>query len=345
MPRAQLSSTALAQPVAAPTLTGGRPQHQFIEGGGLQRGARESVDNFGDVDNLLTTVGRSAGSGAAVPGRLGQTGFMGYDWVSFTTDYGLDDGFVAACAGVIARIAPSARVLNVTHTVAAQDIRRGAAVLAQTAPYLPVSVHLAVVDPGVGTERRPIVIVAATGLLVGPDNGLLIPAAEALGGVRTAYLLQAAEYRLSTVSETFHGRDVFAPAAAHLAAGVGPDEFGPSIDTATLVRLPEPKTVAEKGKLTTEVLGIDSFGNIQLAATGADLDVTGAQSSRTILAHLGGRSVSATLGRTFADVTHGAIVLYVDSAGRLALAVNGGSAADAFGRDLGSQVVLLFADR
>ena len=114
---------------------------------------------------------------------------MNYDWVSFTTDYGTDDGFVAACEGVIARVAPPVRVLHVSHTVPAQDVRRGAALLAQTAPYLPPAVHLAVVDPGVGTERRGAVLVAAEGVLVGPDNGLLVPAAEALGGVREAYEL------------------------------------------------------------------------------------------------------------------------------------------------------------
>ncbi|WP_009480267.1 S-adenosyl-l-methionine hydroxide adenosyltransferase family protein [Rhodococcus sp. JVH1] len=132
---------------------------------------------------------------------------MVYDWISFTTDYGLSDGFVAACHGVIARLAPGVRMIDVTHAVPPQRVRWGAAVLAQTVPYLPPSVHLAVVDPGVGTDRRPIVVVTDAGVLVGPDNGLLRPAAEALGGVRSAYLLAAPEYRLSTVSASFHGRD------------------------------------------------------------------------------------------------------------------------------------------
>jgi S-adenosyl-L-methionine hydrolase (adenosine-forming) len=268
---------------------------------------------------------------------------MSYDWISFTTDYGTDDGFVAACEGVIARLAPALRVLHVTHTVPAQDVRRGAAVLAHTVPYLPPAVHLAVVDPGVGTERRGIVLVAAEGLLVGPDNGLLVPAAEALGGVRAAYHLTEPAYRLSRVSATFHGRDIFAPAAAHLAAGVAPENFGAPVDVTTLVRLPQPQTFVEQGKLVTEVFSIDSFGNVQLAATGADLDAAGATPGTSAHVNLGGRSVNAVVTRTFGDAGPDAFVVYVDSAGRVALAVNGGSAAADFDTTLGDQVLLLFA--
>ena len=268
---------------------------------------------------------------------------MSYDWISFTTDYGTSDGFVAVCEGVIARIAPGPRVLHVSHAVPPQDVRRGGAVLAQTVPYLPAAVHLAVVDPGVGTARRGVVLVVAEGLLVGPDNGLLIPAAEALGGVRAAYHLTEPAYQLSRVSATFHGRDIFAPAAAHLAAGIAPENFGAPVDTATLVRLPEPETLVEQGKLTTEVLSIDSFGNVQLAATGADLDAAGATHGTTAHVNLCGRSVNAVVTRTFGDAGPDAFVVYVDSAGRVALAVNGGSAAADFDATLGDQVLVLFA--
>jgi S-adenosylmethionine hydrolase len=240
-----------------------------------------------------------------------------YDWISFTTDYGTDDGFVAACVGVIARLAPAARVLHVTHTVAPHDIRRGATVLAQTAPYLPPAVHLAVVDPGVGTTRRAIVLAAGESLLVGPDNGLLIPAAEALGGVAAAHGLTNPDYRLPAVSATFHGRDIFAPAAAHLATGVHPGQLGPPVDPATLVRLPEPRTVVEQGKLRTEVLSVDRFGNLQLAAR--ELGTLGP------VVRIGDQE--ATVGRTFADAPPGNLVVYLDSAGHVAVAVNGGSAA------------------
>ncbi|MGH3759523.1 SAM hydrolase/SAM-dependent halogenase family protein [Actinophytocola sp.] len=268
---------------------------------------------------------------------------MSYDWISFTTDYGIDDGFVAACEGVIARIAPGPRVLHVSHTVPPQDVRRGGAILAQAVPYLPPSVHLAVVDPGVGTDRRGVVLVTAEGLLIGPDNGLLIPAAEMLGGIRAAHELSEPAYRLSRVSATFHGRDVFAPAAAHVAAGIAPENFGAALDVHTLVRLPEPETLVEQGKLTSEILAVDSFGNIQLAATGADLDAAGATPGTTVHANLGGRSVNATVGRAFAEAGPDTLLVYVDSAGRVALAIDRGSAATDFSAAPGEQVLLLFA--
>jgi S-adenosylmethionine hydrolase len=268
---------------------------------------------------------------------------MSYDWISFTTDYGIDDGFVGVCEGVIARIAPAPRVIHISHTVPPQDVRRGAAVLAQAVPYLPPAVHVAVVDPGVGTDRRGVALVSAHGVLVGPDNGLLVPAAELLGGIREAYELVEPAYRLSTVSATFHGRDVFAPAAAHLAAGVSADHLGPAVDPATLVRLPEPETFVEQGKLSTEIRYIDTFGNIQLAATGADLDASGATLGTSAHANLNGRTVKATVGRTFADTILDGLIVYVDSAGRVALAVNGGSAAGDFRVNVGDPVMLLFA--
>jgi S-adenosylmethionine hydrolase len=263
-----------------------------------------------------------------------------YEWITFTSDYGTDDGFVAACVGVIATIAPTARVLNVTHAVPPQDIRRGATVLSQTVPYLPPSVHLAVVDPGVGTGRRQVVLVAANGLLVGPDNGLLVPAAEALGGIVAAYELNEAKYRLSTVSATFHGRDVFAPAAAHLAAGVDPEEFGPAVDPATLVRLPKPRILVDQGELTTELLAADHFGNLQLAARLADLAAFGATPGETVQVRAGGQLAYATVGRTFADVPTGDTVVFVDSSGHVAIAVNGGSAASRLRCKTGDSVML-----
>jgi S-adenosylmethionine hydrolase len=253
---------------------------------------------------------------------------MAYDWISLTTDYGLADGFVAACHGVIAGIAPGVRVIDVTHTVPPQQIWRGAAVLANTVPYLPRSVHVAVVDPGVGTARRGVLVVAERGLLVGPDNGLLVPAAEAMGGVLTAYELSEPEYWRAEISSTFHGRDVFAPAAAHLALGVAPDAFGPPVTD--LVRLPEPLISVVPGKLVSEVLTVDHFGNIQLAATAEDLHSAGIIG---LAAVRGDRVVvDAMVGKTFADVPLGAAVLYPDSAGRLSLAINGSSAAEMLGQ-------------
>jgi S-adenosylmethionine hydrolase len=248
---------------------------------------------------------------------------MSYRWVSFTTDYGTLDGFVAAVKGVIAGIAPDATVIDVTHRVPAQDVRRGAAVLAQTAPWLPPAVHLAVVDPGVGTQRRGIAVVAGRGVLVGPDNGLLLPAADALGGMTAAYELADPAYRLAEVSATFHGRDVFAPAAAHLCLGLDPARLGPPV--ADPVRLPAPTVHIGPGEVRAEVLSVDGFGNVQLAATGLG-GLTGAVRVR-------GRP--ATVGRTFADVPAGELVVLADSAGHVAVAVNRGDAAARLGVEPG----------
>ncbi|GLZ37648.1 SAM-dependent chlorinase/fluorinase [Actinokineospora sp. NBRC 105648] len=263
---------------------------------------------------------------------------MGYDWISFTTDYGLADGFPAACEGVIARTAPTVRVLHVTHDVPRQDVRRGAAILAQTVPYLPVAVHLAVVDPGVGTSRRPIALVTSSGVLVGPDNGLLIPAAAALGGIVEARELTV--FHLDPVSATFHGRDIFAPTAARIALGADLASVGPLVDPSSLVRLPEPVTVFEPGRVTTEAVGIDTFGNIQLAVRDLGVEV-----GTRVHAQVGDRSLLAVVGRTFGDAPAGAAVVLVDSAGQVAIAVNGGSAARLLKAEPGVRAVLLLARR
>ncbi|WBC04534.1 SAM-dependent chlorinase/fluorinase [Micromonospora sp. WMMA1976] len=252
--------------------------------------------------------------------------------VSLTTDYGLFDGFVAACHGVLARLAPTVRVIDVTHLIPPADVRRGAAVLAQTVPYLPWGVHVAVVDPGVGTTRRGIALAAPGGLLVGPDNGLLIPAAEALGGVTEAVELTNPDWLGPVVSRTFHGRDVFAPVAARLALGAPLAEAGPAVDPGTLVRLPEPVVRAEPGGLTAEVLTVDHFGNVQLAAPGTLLD--GLPSRVLVNGH------EAVHGRTFGDAEPGTLVVHVDSAGLVAVAVNTGRAADTLTATPGALVAI-----
>ncbi|BCJ57827.1 SAM hydrolase/SAM-dependent halogenase family protein [Micromonospora endophytica] len=252
---------------------------------------------------------------------------MGSAWVvSLTTDYGLGDGFVAACHGAIARIAPTVRVFDVTHLVPPGDIRRGATVLAQTVPHLPVGVHVAVVDPGVGTARRGVALATPQGFLVGPDNGLLLDAADALGGVRAAAELSNPEWLASRVSATFHGRDVFAPVAARLATGAPLAEAGPAVDPATLVRLPEPVVEVRPGGFTAEVLTVDHFGNVQLAAPA---DLLAPLPARVRVGPPGERDpIEAVHGRTFGDAPVGALVAHADSADLVALSVNGGRAVD-----------------
>ncbi|MGH3888131.1 MAG: SAM hydrolase/SAM-dependent halogenase family protein [Pseudonocardiaceae bacterium] len=251
----------------------------------------------------------------------------GFDWISLCTDYGRSDGFVAACHGVIARIAPHARVLDVTHAVAPGDVRHGSVLLADTLPWLPAAVHVAVVDPGVGTARRGVALVSGDAVLVGPDNGLLLPAAEALGGMRTAYELVEPAYRLPAVSATFHGRDVFAPAAAHLAVGVPPDALGPAVDPAELVALPAPVCEVDGGRIRVEVLTVDHFGNVALAAGARELDAVGLRAGAVATLRWPAGVEPVLVGRTFADVPQGELVLLVDSAGHLAVARRGGSAA------------------
>ncbi|MFY1633189.1 SAM hydrolase/SAM-dependent halogenase family protein [Solwaraspora sp. WMMB335] len=253
-----------------------------------------------------------------------------YQWITFTTDYGLSDGFVAACHGVIARVNPTVRVIDVTHQIPPYDIRRGAAVLAQTMPYLPPAVHVAVVDPGVGTTRRAVAVGTAGGICVGPDNGLLCWAVDALGGAREVAVLAAR--RSTGAARTFDGRDVFAPVAAHLADGTALRDVGELVDPTTLVRLPDPVVSTADGGLTAEVLTIDRFGNVQLAAAGSLLDRCG----RTLLVD----QSPAVRGRAFGDVAAGELVVYVDSAGQAAVAVNGGHAATVLGLAPGDLVRL-----
>ena len=241
-----------------------------------------------------------------------------YDWITLTTDYGLSDGYTGVLHGVIATRAPWVRVIDVTHLVPPGDVSRGAAVLAQAVGHLPPAVHVGVVDPGVGTGRRAVAIETPQGILVGPDNGLLTAAADALGGARAAVRLTDATWFLPDVSMTFHGRDIFAPVAARLAAGVPLADAGPAIEPGSLVRLPEPIVEVGDGYLEAEVLTVDRFGNVQLAAPGTALDGLGE--------HLEVGGVRATRAKTFADGQPGRLIVYVDSAGKVALAVNGGRA-------------------
>lgn len=260
-----------------------------------------------------------------------------YDWLSFTTDYGTADGFVAACHGVIGSIAPHARVIDVTHQIRQGDVARAARVLADTLAYLPPAVHIAVVDPGVGTHRRGVALAAGSSILVGPDNGLLLWAAETLGGVSTAVSLTNADLHRRPVSPTFHGRDVFAPVAAHLAAGVPLADAGDPLDPTSLVRLPPPFIARGDDWVDAEVLSVDRFGNVQFAVGVDDL----ARLGRVL--RVGG--TAAMRGDTFGDAPLGALVVFVDSAGKAAVAVNGGRAVDALRIGTGDIVRIEAASR
>src|SRR3954470_15061344 len=179
-------------------------------------------------------------------------------FITFLTDFGLEDDFVGTCHGVIKRIAPEAQIIDLTHGVRPGRIQQAALVLANALPYTPVGVHLAVVDPGVGGGRRPLALRDGEGrLYVGPDNGLLLPAADRFGGVVEAHELANPAYALESVSRTFHGRDLFAPAAAHLARGVPLSELGPPVDPEALVRLDLPDPEVGESRIAATVLGVD----------------------------------------------------------------------------------------
>ena len=248
--------------------------------------------------------------------------------ISFLTDFGLQDDFVGTCRGVIKRIAPDADVIDVTHGIPRQAVLQGALVLASTLPYMPAGVHLAVVDPGVGSGRRPLVLRDAEGrLFVGPDNGLLVPAAERAGIVEARELANPA-YALEIVSRTFHGRDLFAPAAAHLANGVALAELGPAVDPEALVRLDLPVAELGHGRIAATVLYVDSFGNVALNLTREQIQEVGIVPGTQVELDLGGDRYYAVAARTFADARAGDLILYEDSYGNVAIAVSGGNAAE-----------------
>ncbi|HVU77215.1 MAG TPA: SAM-dependent chlorinase/fluorinase [Gaiellaceae bacterium] len=258
--------------------------------------------------------------------------------VTFLTDFGLQDDFVGTCHGVIARIAPDARVIDLTHGIPPQAVLQGALVLANAAPYLPVGVHLAVVDPDVGGNRRAVAIRTADGrLFVGPDNGLLLLAADAIG-IDTAHELTEPLYRLPQVSHTFHARDVFAPAAAHLAAGVPVDELGPAVDPSGLVRLAVPAPELGRTQIGATVLVVDRFGNVSTNARREHVDALGIAPGDRVEIRLALDRYYALYAETFADAGPGELLLYEDSYGLMTLAISRGDAAKLTGVAAGDEL-------
>jgi S-adenosylmethionine hydrolase len=232
-------------------------------------------------------------------------------------------------------------VIDITHGILPQHVLQGALVLANTLPYMPVGVHVAIVDPGVGGERKPVALRGGDGrLYVGPDNGLLAVAADALGGVQQAVELAEEKYMLTPVSRTFHGRDVFSPTAAHLAGGVALDELGPPVEPAALVRLELPVAQIGKTRIRATVLYVDRFGNIQLNLTSKDLERVGIVPGTKVEVEVRFERYFAVAARTFADVRSGDIVLYEDAYRNIALAINSGDAAHMFSARVGQEVLL-----
>ena len=261
-----------------------------------------------------------------------------YDTISFLSDFGHADEFVGVVHSVIRSIAPQVAVVDITHGIAPHDVRAGGLALARSANYLNPGVVLAVVDPGVGTLRRPVALEVGDGVsvLIGPDNGLLAPAVGLVGGATRAVELTSPEHRLPSLGATFDGRDVFAPAAAHLCNGVPLTDLGPEIDPAGLLPGVLPITGYEDGALVAEVLWVDGFGNCQLNVDPAEVEPFGSELRLTIDddVRVGVRCDA------YDQISTGRIGLVVDSSGLLSLAVSRGSAAAELGIGEGTEVRL-----
>jgi len=262
--------------------------------------------------------------------------------VGFLSDYGLADEFVGVCHGVIRRSAPGATVVDITHGVPPHDVAAGALLLAQAVPYFPEAVHLAVVDPGVGSARRGLVIETVSGsCLVGPDNGLLIPAARALGGAVTCVALPEDP----EASPTFHGRDIFAPVAALLATGAPLVRFGDRVPLGDLVVLGLPNAVVGEGTAAGEVLQIDRFGNVATSITPLLLEQVGIYPGEFLAVTVGNRQVQMRYGVMFDGVGVGEFVVLMDSHGLMTICRNQASAATALAAGRGMKVTFARATR
>ena len=257
--------------------------------------------------------------------------------ICFLSDFGLADDFVGTCKGVMMSIAPGVAIVDLTHDVPGFQVEAGAEILQHAIRYMPEdTVYLAVVDPGVGTERRALALRGENGgFLVGPDNGLLVPAAEALGGVSEVVVLTNGRYHVHPVSNTFHGRDVFSPVAAHLAAGVELSELGEAVDPSSLVRLRLPGAEEGGEGLTARIIAIDRFGNARLSITQEESQL---EYGDTLGVDIGDGEMAVRYLETFGAAKAGELVLVPDSHWRLSLAINKGNAAHALGLKVGGRV-------
>lgn len=261
-----------------------------------------------------------------------------HDTVSFLSDLGTADELAGVVRAVIRDLAPHAHVLDLTHGIDPHDVRSGSLALVRAVSYVPAGVVLAVVDPGVGTDRRAVAIEVqgGAGVFVGPDNGLLAPAVALAGGAERAVELTAEPYRLPAPGVTFAARDVFAPAAAHLCNGVDLLEFGPEVDVHTLLPAVVPLPREEGEELVAEVLWVDRYGNVQLNVGPDDLDGRGERCSL----RFGDTTRTAVRAGTFGAVRPGEIGLVVDGSGLMAVVLDRNSAAAELGLRVGDEVRL-----
>ena len=261
--------------------------------------------------------------------------------ICFLSDFGLGDDFVGLCKGAMLRVAPEARVIDLTHQVPGFAVEAAAEILEHATHYMPEgTIYLAVVDPGVGTKRRALALTTASGAsLVGPDNGLLVPAAESLGGIEAAVSLTNPDYQILPVSNTFHGRDIFSPAAANLATGLDPAQLGTVVDPASLARVELPGLDREgENTFAATIIGVDRYGNARLSASVEESDLDFGALLKVEAGEGGGMLVRYV--ETFGHSKEGDLVLVPDSHRRLSLSVNKGHASRALALNAGDRVRL-----
>lgn len=261
--------------------------------------------------------------------------------ISFLSDFGDEDGWVASCKGVILTIAPEAKFIDISHSIPSFNIKRGALVLASTVPYLPIGIHIAVIDPGVGTERRGIIAKVKRGdFLVGPDNGIFGPVIERLGGATEVVEIKNRKYFREGICATFHGRDIFAPAAAFLFSGVKMIEFGPKIAPKDMERKPWKEPQFSKDQIVGEIIDIDRFGTLRSNISPKILEKMGIKKANLIKSEWSSKVFKSPFVETFGQVAKGEKLLLIDSTGFLCLAINCGSAAQNLNSQIGAKVII-----
>lgn len=262
-------------------------------------------------------------------------------YISFLSDFGNQDEFVGVVHGVVARLAPDVRVIDVNHSIRQGDIRAGALALTRAVQYLPEGVILAVVDPGVGTARRAIAASTSVGVFVGPDNGVLSPAVAMVGGADRIVAIENPEMRIPSAGETFHGRDVFGPAAALLASGEASlDDCGPDVSPESVTPLLLPLPEVEAGHVTATAWWIDRFGNTQTNVSPDEMALAGISDATTVTVRIGSTEYEIPWVGVYGEVGEGEPLIYVDGSGLIALAVRGGSAAEMLALSEGQPITL-----
>lgn len=261
--------------------------------------------------------------------------------ISFLSDFGRRDEFVGVVHGVLAKLAPDSRVIDITHETPRGNVRAGALALTRAIQYLPDGVCLAVVDPGVGSDRRAIAAMTEWGYFVGPDNGLLSPAVAMMGGASRIVSIENPETMIPSPGETFHGRDVFAPAAGLLASGqAGLDDLGPSVPDDEVVPLLLPLTEVDQGGVSGEAWWVDVFGNVETNISPEELAQVGLAEGDEVTLHIGSTPHRIPWVGNYSEVAEGQPLLHVDSAGLVAIAVRGGSANERLALAEGTSVIL-----